>query len=320
MPKQHVSRSSLTVSSCTWPIERELLSWQVRCAVPPSAFQVEPFHPFDLKPRRSDPFPFWLASGTQTLYLGYPKIKKRLDHTKRYVYTKRSVLEVAMKRLPAFVRAEIRVAKRKWSGLGGDRLAELQSLVRRYHLSVSLGDVVYIERGWYVTHSGLLRLAHRRNCAGISTYVERKCSDPSVRRWVFKAVVHGSLRSKDFVGYGDADPPNVSSLSTGPRCASPKPVPSTARCEKPTASDCARWKNSDHPRVPADKVRPSFKQLRLEITPQTVSRASAIVSACSSDSTSLTPTRQSLRRRLLRYCHSARPPAILSKPSSMISP
>ncbi len=120
-----------------------------------------------------------------------------------------------MKRLPAFVRAEIRVAKRKWSGLGGENRAELQSLVRRYHLSVSLGDVVYIERGWYVTHSGLLRLAHRRNCAGISTYVERKCSDPSVRRWVFKAVVHGSLRSKDFVGYGDADPSNVSSLVHG---------------------------------------------------------------------------------------------------------
>jgi hypothetical protein len=39
--------------------------------------------------------------------------------------------------------------------------------------------------------------------------------DASVSRWVFKAIVYKSPRSRGFVGYGDADPSNVSSLVHG---------------------------------------------------------------------------------------------------------
>jgi hypothetical protein len=120
-----------------------------------------------------------------------------------------------MKRKPDFVREEMSHAKRKWSGIGAGRLVELRSLIRRYHLSVALGDVLYIESGWYVTHAGLLRLAHRKHCVGIRTILEKQYSDPSVGRWVFKAIVHNSALSKGFVGYGDADPSNVSSLVHG---------------------------------------------------------------------------------------------------------
>ena len=68
-----------------------------------------------------------------------------------------------------YVRAEIGFARRRWRRIGAERLAELRRLVRRYHLSVALGDVLYIETGWYVTHAGLLRLAHRNRCSGIKT-------------------------------------------------------------------------------------------------------------------------------------------------------
>jgi hypothetical protein len=34
-------------------------------------------------------------------------------------------------------------------------------------------------------------------------------------RWVFRAVVYKGPKSKGFVGYGDADPSNVSSLVCG---------------------------------------------------------------------------------------------------------
>ena len=37
----------------------------------------------------------------------------------------------------------------------------------------------------------------------------------TVGRWVFKAIVYKSRRSRGFVGYGDADPGNVSSLVHG---------------------------------------------------------------------------------------------------------
>ena len=47
-----------------------------------------------------------------------------------------------------------------------------------------------------------------------SSQVHRFC-DPAFGRWVFKATVYKSRPSKGFVGYGDADPSNVSSLVHG---------------------------------------------------------------------------------------------------------
>ncbi len=120
-----------------------------------------------------------------------------------------------MKRKKDLVRTEVNLARRRWYGIGTERLAELRRLVRRYRLSVALGDVLYIETGWYVTHAGLLRLAHRSHCSGIKTTLDRQYSDPSASRWVFKAIVYPATLSKGFVGYGDADPSNVSSLVHG---------------------------------------------------------------------------------------------------------
>ncbi len=113
------------------------------------------------------------------------------------------------------VRTQVSLARRKWGGIRFESMAELRELLRRYRLSVSLGDVTYIGAGWYVTHAGLLRLAHRKHCSGIKTTLERRYSEPSTSRWVFKAVVYNSGASRGFVGYGDADPSNVSSLVHG---------------------------------------------------------------------------------------------------------
>ncbi len=44
--------------------------------------------------------------------------------------------------------------------------------------------------------------------------MSRLC-DPVMGRWVFKATVYPSPRSKGFAGFGDADPSNVSSLVHG---------------------------------------------------------------------------------------------------------
>ena len=87
---------------------------------------------------------------------------------------------------------------------------ELKELTRSHLLSVARGEVRYLDRSFFVTHAGLLRLAERRRCAGIRTVLDRSCSDPSADRWVFKAIVYKSPRSRGFVGYGDAHPGNVS--------------------------------------------------------------------------------------------------------------
>lgn len=113
------------------------------------------------------------------------------------------------------VRQNLRFAKR----LGIDQLGaaaseRLRELTLRFGFSLALGDIQQLDGAWYVTHAGLLRLSVRRRCAGIRTApVERFC-DSAANRWTFKATVYKS-GSKGFVGYGDADPSNVSPLVRG---------------------------------------------------------------------------------------------------------
>ncbi len=113
------------------------------------------------------------------------------------------------------IRAEMNIARRIWGEVGAAKLAELRALIRRNRVSVALGDICFIENRWYMTHAGLLRLAHRKRCAGIKTCLEKGASDPVINRWVFKAVVYTSPDSVGFFGYGDADPSNTSPLVRG---------------------------------------------------------------------------------------------------------
>jgi hypothetical protein len=94
-------------------------------------------------------------------------------------------------------------------------LAVLRELTTRFGFSVALGEVRLLNGGWYVTHSGLLRLAERRQCRLIRIEPVLQFSDPATGRWVFKATVYRSSRSKGFVGFGDADASNVSPLVRG---------------------------------------------------------------------------------------------------------
>ena len=120
-----------------------------------------------------------------------------------------------MKRTANSIQAEMRVARQTWSDLGAPRLRDLRSLLVRYKFSVTLGEITRIDNRWYVTHSGLLQLASRRKCLGIKTFLQERLCDPAANRWVFRAVVYKGPNSKGFVGYGDADPSNVSSLVHG---------------------------------------------------------------------------------------------------------
>src|SRR5271169_4631783 len=120
-----------------------------------------------------------------------------------------------MKHTVNSIRQEMRVARQTWSDLGVSRMKDLRSLLVRYKFSVILGEITRIDSRWYVTHSGLLQLASRRKCRGISTSVQERLSDPAANRWVFRAVVYKGPHSRGFVGYGDADPSNTSPLVRG---------------------------------------------------------------------------------------------------------
>jgi len=120
-----------------------------------------------------------------------------------------------MKNRPRAFRLNLKQAKAVWGDIPKSALQGLRELTRKLALSVAAGDLQLLQGRWYVTHSGLLRVAQRRRCLGISTAVDEALSRPADRRWVVKATVYKDSDSKGFEGYGDADPANVSSVVLG---------------------------------------------------------------------------------------------------------
>jgi len=114
------------------------------------------------------------------------------------------------------VRQNSSAAKRKWATRTDKSCMRLlRLLTRSYQFSIAYGDLLLLESGWYVTHTGLIRLARRRRCVGMHIEPVTEFSEPSAARWAFKATVYKSPQCKGFVGYGDADPSNVSFLVQG---------------------------------------------------------------------------------------------------------
>jgi hypothetical protein len=113
-------------------------------------------------------------------------------------------------------RSNVRLARKTWGAkISTLAISFLEQLVDFHSLSIATGDLLYLNRCWYVTHPGLLRLARRNRCAGIHVEPVQMFSDPSIGRWAFKATAYRSRTCKGFVGYGDADPSNVSPLVHG---------------------------------------------------------------------------------------------------------
>jgi len=102
-------------------------------------------------------------------------------------------------------------ARRIWPGqLGNRQKNSLRILTYHHAVCLPAGDVQLLEGSWYVTHSGLLRLSQRKGCQGIRVQPLREYCDAATGRWVFRATVYTRSHSKGFVGFGDADPTNVS--------------------------------------------------------------------------------------------------------------
>jgi hypothetical protein len=120
-----------------------------------------------------------------------------------------------MKKQEQNARSEVNMAQGIWGPLPESSCNALAQLIQRYSLSVGLGDLMYLQNRWYVTHLGLLRLSRRQHCSGIHVKPVPAFCNPSATRWAFKATVYRSSKCRGFVGYGDADPSNVSQLVHG---------------------------------------------------------------------------------------------------------
>jgi hypothetical protein len=113
-------------------------------------------------------------------------------------------------------RRNLRAAKRMFGQAPRAHLiTQLKALSRDYEFSIDEGELKIVDGNWYVTHTGLLRLARRKRCRGIHVEAVDSLCDSAAARYVLKATVYPFKNSSGFVGYGDADPYNVSSLVRG---------------------------------------------------------------------------------------------------------
>jgi len=123
--------------------------------------------------------------------------------------------DMTMERKSVTYQSNMRMAKQLWRQVSSVNSRELRHLTREHLLSVAAGDLLLLEGRWYVTHTGLLGLACRSGCAGMHTQPVPAFCDPQAQRWAFQATVYKSKACRGFVGYGDADPSNVSTLVHG---------------------------------------------------------------------------------------------------------
>ena len=109
----------------------------------------------------------------------------------------------------------VRLARKTWGNLSREACTALAEITSQHNFSVALGDLIYLNNHWYVTHTGLLGLARRNRCAGMHVRPVPTFCDPANARWALEATVYKSRNCRGFVGYGDADPSNVSTLVHG---------------------------------------------------------------------------------------------------------
>jgi hypothetical protein len=108
-----------------------------------------------------------------------------------------------------------RLARRLWVNISPQLVRLLSELTAEYNLSIARGELVLLGARWYVTHTGLLSLARRNRCASILAKPVQAFCDPTAQPWAFEATVYKSKTCGGFVGFGDADPSNVSPLVRG---------------------------------------------------------------------------------------------------------
>jgi hypothetical protein len=113
------------------------------------------------------------------------------------------------------IRHNASLVKKLYPNIKRSHIQTLGVLTKQFSFSFASGDVIQLENSWYVTHTGLLRLARRKRCRGIHVEAVDSLCDSAANRFVLKATVYPSKDSAGFVGYGDADPSNVSALVRG---------------------------------------------------------------------------------------------------------
>jgi hypothetical protein len=117
--------------------------------------------------------------------------------------------------LQKLLRQNLHLTKLLHPEISEAQISTLRDVTTKLRVSVAGGELILIDGSWYVTHSGLLRIAARKHCQGMRVEPVRSFCDSSSSRYAFRATVYTTPTCRGFVGYGDADPSNVSSVVHG---------------------------------------------------------------------------------------------------------
>ena len=78
-----------------------------------------------------------------------------------------------------------RLAKILWgSELTSGHFLVLKQVSVQFGFSIAMGDIVFLENHWYVTHAGLIQLARRSRCAGVHVEPVPEFSDTVTSHWL----------------------------------------------------------------------------------------------------------------------------------------
>jgi hypothetical protein len=83
--------------------------------------------------------------------------------------------------------AQLQAARKHWGKLSQSAIRALEELLANLPLSVTSGDILFLEGRWYVTHAGLLRVAAHNRCSGIGVQPITEFCDRLTNRWAFMA-------------------------------------------------------------------------------------------------------------------------------------
>src|SRR6202040_3086846 len=72
----------------------------------------------------------------------------------------------------------LRLARVRWGALTPQSVQNLKTYSQEFGFSIIAGDLLLLNSGWYVTHTGLIRLARRKHCAGIDVKPVAEFSNP----------------------------------------------------------------------------------------------------------------------------------------------
>jgi len=88
-----------------------------------------------------------------------------------------------MKRRNA-IQTSIRVARKTWANLSREACMALAEITKQNNFSVAVGDLLYLNKHWYVTHTGPIRLARRKRYRGIHVEAVDSLCDSAANRFV----------------------------------------------------------------------------------------------------------------------------------------